>query len=67
MTLDKYPFSDKCGWLRDKYGVTWQVAPALLDKLLNDPDKEKAGRVMKAMLQMIKIDSDKLQAAYDNK
>jgi len=46
----------QCGWLRDKYGVTWQIVPAVLGKLLSDPDAARAQRVMQAMLQMNKLD-----------
>lgn len=46
----------ECGWLKDKYGVTWQIVPTVLDKLFNDPDPEKSQRVMKALLKMKKID-----------
>jgi predicted 3-demethylubiquinone-9 3-methyltransferase (glyoxalase superfamily) len=56
--------TDRCGWLTDKYGVTWQVIPTALGKLLSDPDPEKSGRVMKAMLQMDKINIDALQRAH---
>jgi predicted 3-demethylubiquinone-9 3-methyltransferase (glyoxalase superfamily) len=55
----------QCGWLKDKFGVSWQIFPTVLPKLLSSPDKEKSGRVMKAMLQMKKIDLAKLQRAYD--
>lgn len=54
----------QCGWLRDKYGVSWQVIPSALPELLQDKDAEKAGRVMQAMLQMTKIDIDLLKQAY---
>ena len=54
-----------CGWLKDRYGVSWQVVPTLLNRLITDPDQDKAQRVMAAMLQMGKIDSAKLQEAYD--
>jgi predicted 3-demethylubiquinone-9 3-methyltransferase (glyoxalase superfamily) len=53
----------QCGWLQDKYGLSWQIVPTALGQLLSDPDKQKAGRVMKAMLQMDKIDLKKLQEA----
>lgn len=56
-----------CGWLDDKYGITWQVTPTILDKLMSDPDKEKADRVTQAMLKMAKLDIATLQAAYDGK
>ena len=54
-----------CGWLRDKFGLSWQVVPAILPKLLSDPDPKRSQRVMKAMLQMIKIDIAGLEQAYD--
>lgn len=53
-----------CGWLKDKYGLSWQVVPTRLDELLDAPDKAGADRVMKAMLQMVKIDIAALEAAY---
>ena len=56
----------KCGWLKDKYGLSWQIVPLVLGKMLQDKDSEKARRVMKAMLQMGKIDISRLQQAYDN-
>ena len=55
--------SEQCGWLKDKYGVSWQIVPAVLDKLLGDPDPAKAQRVMKAMLQMKKLDIKGLEEA----
>ncbi len=55
----------QCGWLKDKYGLSWQIIPTTLMKLMSDPDREKAGRVMQAMLQMKKIDIAKLQQAYE--
>ena len=54
-----------CGWLKDKYGLSWQIIPIALGKLLGDQDPEKAGRVMQAMLQMRKIDIAGLKQAYD--
>jgi predicted 3-demethylubiquinone-9 3-methyltransferase (glyoxalase superfamily) len=54
-----------CGWLKDKYGVSWQVVPCILDEMIRDPDPVKAERVMKAMLQMQKIDIAGLQQAYN--
>lgn len=57
----------RCGWLKDKYGLSWQIIPTVLGKLMQDKDREKAGRVMQAMLQMDKIDIASLQQAYDGK
>ena len=54
-----------CGWLKDKYGLSWQIIPTVLNELLGDPDREKAGRAMQAMLQMKKIDIQGLQQAFD--
>lgn len=56
-----------CGWLVDKYGLSWQIIPEALNKFLNDPNKEKAGRAMQAMLKMTKIDVAKLEAAFNGK
>ena len=55
----------QCGWLRDPWGVSWQIIPKLLGELLQDEDRERANRVMEAMLQMRKIDCAALQAAYE--
>ncbi len=55
----------QCGWLTDKYGVTWQVVPSILGKLLQDEDAAKANRVMQAMLKMDKLNIEGLQRAYD--
>jgi predicted 3-demethylubiquinone-9 3-methyltransferase (glyoxalase superfamily) len=54
----------QCGWLKDKFGLSWQVVPRRLMELLGDSDSEKASRVMQAMLQMVKIDIPKLEEAY---
>ena len=54
-----------CGWLKDRYGLSWQIVPKLLEELLTDEDKERAKRVMHAMLQMKKIESDELRRAYE--
>jgi len=56
-----------CGWLKDKFGLFWQVTPVMLPQLLADPDKAKAGRVMQAMMKMVKLDIATLQAAADSK
>lgn len=53
----------QCGWLQDRFGVSWQVVPVVLGGMLNDPDAAKAQRVMQAMLQMVKLDIPKLLAA----
>ena len=55
----------QCGWLKDKFGLSWQIIPSALSKLMGDPDRAKANRVMQAMLQMKKIDIAKLQQAYE--
>lgn len=57
---------DRCGWLQDKFGVSWQIIPSALGKLMSDPDPEKSKRVMTAMLQMDRINIDGLKQAYDN-
>ena len=57
----------QCGWLKDRFGVSWQVPPTILIDMLHDKDSEKSERVMKAMLQMQKIDIAKLRAAYAGK
>jgi len=56
----------QCGWLVDRYGLSWQIVPTALVEMLNDPDPVKANRVMQAMLQMVKIDIAGLRRAYDN-
>jgi predicted 3-demethylubiquinone-9 3-methyltransferase (glyoxalase superfamily) len=53
----------QCGWLKDKFGLSWQVVPDALPRLLGDPDPARAGRAMQAMLGMKKIEVDKLEAA----
>ncbi|MDP9221388.1 MAG: VOC family protein [Actinomycetota bacterium] len=55
----------QCGWLKDKFGLSWQVVPTMLGGVLGDPDPEKAGRAMQAMLQMTKLDIAELQRAHD--
>jgi predicted 3-demethylubiquinone-9 3-methyltransferase (glyoxalase superfamily) len=57
---------DRCGWLQDKFGLSWQIIPSALGKLLGDKDPRKANSVMQAMLQMDKIDIGKLEEAYNN-
>lgn len=55
----------QCGWLQDKYGLSWQIIPSVLGRMLQDKDAAKAERVMQAMLQMDKIDIERLQQAYE--
>ncbi len=59
--------AEQCGWIQDKYGVSWQIVPEILDQLLKDKDSEKSEKVMAAMLEMKKIDIETLQKAYDTK
>jgi predicted 3-demethylubiquinone-9 3-methyltransferase (glyoxalase superfamily) len=54
-----------CGWLKDRYGLSWQVVPTALGELMSDPDPERSQRVVKAMLQMSKIEIEPLQRAYE--
>lgn len=56
-----------CGWLRDRFGLSWQVVPTAALKLFSGPDREGAQRAMQAMMQMVKLDSDALQRAYNGK
>ena len=58
------PNAQQCGWLKDKFGVSWQVTPKVLGEMMADRDKEKAGRVMEALLQMKKLDLAELERAY---
>lgn len=54
----------QCGWLKDKFGRSWQIVPTILAKLMDDKDREKAKRVMQAMLKMKKIEIEGLKRAY---
>jgi predicted 3-demethylubiquinone-9 3-methyltransferase (glyoxalase superfamily) len=65
--LSAVPESEQCGWLKDKFGVSWQIVPDVLNELLSDSDSEKAGRAMQAMLQMKKIDIEGLKKAHEGK
>jgi predicted 3-demethylubiquinone-9 3-methyltransferase (glyoxalase superfamily) len=56
---------DRCGWLQDKYGLSWQIIPSVLNTMLRDKNPAKANKVMQAMLQMDKIDIARLKQAYD--
>jgi predicted 3-demethylubiquinone-9 3-methyltransferase (glyoxalase superfamily) len=57
--------AQQCGWLKDRFGVSWQIVPVQLAEFMSDPDPEKAGRTMQAMLQMKKLDIAGLKAAHD--
>jgi predicted 3-demethylubiquinone-9 3-methyltransferase (glyoxalase superfamily) len=57
----------QCGWLKDRYGLAWQIVPAIFFKFVNDPDPEKSQRVMNAMMKMIKMDIEGLKRAYEGK
>ena len=59
--------AQQCGWLKDKYGVSWQIVPIILIKMLKDKDSEKSQKVMKVMLQMHKLDISTLKKAYEEK
>jgi predicted 3-demethylubiquinone-9 3-methyltransferase (glyoxalase superfamily) len=59
------PKAQQCGWLKDKYGLSWQVVPTVLTQLMSDPDREKSGRAMEAMLKMKKLDIATLKRAYE--
>lgn len=58
---------DQCGWLQDKFGLSWQIVPTILGQMMGDKDPEKSKRVMTAMLQMTKLDIEGLKKAYDNR
>ncbi len=65
--LSAVPESEQCGWLKDKYGLSWQIVPKDMDALFYGPDKEKSARATQAMLKMKKLDIAALQAAYDGR
>ncbi|MBN1982063.1 MAG: VOC family protein [Chitinivibrionales bacterium] len=65
--LSAVPDAEQCGWLQDKYGVSWQIVPKVLGEMMQDKDYEKTERAMKAMIQMKKIDIDILKQAYEQK
>ena len=65
--LSAVPEAEQCGWLKDKYGMSWQIVPKLLGELMSDPDQAKVKRVTDAFLQMKKFDVQKLQDAADAK
>jgi predicted 3-demethylubiquinone-9 3-methyltransferase (glyoxalase superfamily) len=62
--LSAVPEAEQCGWLKDKFGLSWQVVPRALGQLLGDPDRAKSERTMKAMLQMKKLDIDELRRVH---
>ncbi len=64
-SLSAVPEAEQCGWLKDKFGLSWQIIPRVLNELMADPDKAKAGRVMNAMLQMKKLDIAALKKAAE--
>lgn len=63
--LSAVPEAEQCGWLKDKYGLSWQITPPFMDDFLTDPNSDKSNAAMKAMLQMKKIDIAALQNAFD--
>jgi len=65
LTKDGDKKAQQCGWLKDKYGVSWQIVPTVLPQMLQDKDPEKSQRVMKALLQMHKLDIKTLKQAYE--
>lgn len=64
-TLSEGGEESMCGWLKDKYGLSWQIVPSILDKLMSDPNPAKANAATQAMLKMQKLDIQALQDAYD--
>ena len=65
--LSAVPQAEQCGWLKDKYGLSWQIVPTLMDQMMQDDDPERMARVTKAFLPMKKFDLAELQRAYDGK
>ncbi len=63
--LSTVPEAEQCGWCKDKYGITWQIVPTALDKMLSDPDPAKVERVTAAFMPMKKLDIAKLETAYN--
>ncbi|MBV8524905.1 MAG: VOC family protein [Acetobacteraceae bacterium] len=57
---------ERCGWLKDRYGVSWQIVPTVLGEMMVDPDRARAKRVMEALLKMVKLDIAALKAAYES-
>ena len=65
--LSAVPEAEQCGWCKDKFGVSWQIIPKRMGELLSDPDKERSGRAMQAMMKMHKIDVAELEKAFEGK
>ena len=65
--LSAVPEAEQCGWLKDKYGVSWQIVPTVMDEMLQSGDQEKRDRVTEAFLQMKKFDIEALKKAYEGK
>ena len=59
--------AEQCGWLKDKYGVSWQIVPRVLGRMMADPDRDKARRTAEAMLKMVKFDIAGLKAGYESR
>jgi predicted 3-demethylubiquinone-9 3-methyltransferase (glyoxalase superfamily) len=59
--------AEQCGWLRDRFGLAWQIVPTALGRMMSDPDKAKAKRAADAMMGMVKLDLPRLQAAFDGR
>src|SRR3546814_9668903 len=62
--LSAVPEAEQCGWLKDPFGLSWQISPAILDEMMQDPNNEKVARVTRAFMQMKKFDIKKLTEAY---
>ena len=67
LTAGGDPQAQVCGWLKDKYGLSWQVVPTIVEELVGDPDSEKSERAMTALLQMKKLDIAELERAYNGR
>jgi predicted 3-demethylubiquinone-9 3-methyltransferase (glyoxalase superfamily) len=65
--LSAVPEAEQCGWIKDKYGLSWQIVPTVMDTMMSSGDKEKIGRVTQAFLKMKRFDIATLQAAFDGK
>ncbi|MCW5879061.1 MAG: VOC family protein [Anaerolineales bacterium] len=65
--LSTVPEAEQCGWLKDKFGLSWQISPSALDEMLQTADREQLGRVTEAFLKMKKFDLAELQRAYEGK